>query len=671
MTTRGYRPDIDGLRTLAVLPVVLFHAGFSSFSGGYIGVDVFFVISGYLITSILVADAERGTASILGFYDRRIRRIFPALITVIVATIIGCLFIMLPSELMKVAQSAVGAVLFYSNIYFWGTTDYFSGAPYENPLLHTWSLAVEEQFYIFWPLILLFLAKGPKRKLLLPLTLIAAVISFSMAEYLVERSAKTAFYMFPPRAWELFAGAILALLPHKEIGSRGVRQVTSFIGAMLLVVPIFVYEEGSRFPAAAAVPPVLGTALLILANVRQDTWMARLLSNRVMVGIGLISYSLYLWHWPVISLFRLAAGRPSTTIEASAIVLLSIALAWISWKYVEAPFRYAKAARTRGTKDQKRVLAWGLVSITTVVALSGAILIARGFPQRLPADAAFVDTYPTAPFKITVGCALGGRIRPGAIENCMTSGPAERAARMLIWGDSHARAYAPGLTELARQNGSELLVLVRSSCAPLPGVTPVAFSADHSTRCAAFNGAVLKAALDSPTVTTVVIGAYWSKFTQTDPMPGEEPNVARLLTDARTTMPSIADNMRVIRESLDRTAAALEAQGKQLVIMKQPPNFATSARKCLARARWARKDEHQCDVQITKLLSERRTISSALEAVATNHRNVRLVDPVSTLCHKDRCAVAEGRFPLYRDAHHLSDIGSRLAAKAFPRELLN
>lgn len=330
-----YRSEIDGLRAVAVVPVILYHAGSDLFSGGYVGVDVFFVISGYLITSILVDDLARGHFSIGRFYERRARRILPALFFVLLCTTAVAWAGMVPSQLDSYARALVAVVLFVSNVHFWRSEDYFAPVAELNPLLHTWSLAVEEQFYIAFPLFLLALWRFGSRPLLLIIGALS-LVSLALAEWGWRNEPAASFFLLPTRAWELGAGAICALLLRD--GTVPGRPLLAGLGLGLVAVSVFAFDDETPFPSLYTLAPVGGTALVILFA-RAGSPIARLLSLRIMVAVGLVSYSAYLWHQPLFALARVhSVAHPSQELLL-ALVLATFALAAFSWRFVEQPFR--------------------------------------------------------------------------------------------------------------------------------------------------------------------------------------------------------------------------------------------------------------------------------------------------------------------------------------------
>lgn len=329
-----YRKEIDGLRAIAIIPVILFHVGYNLVSGGFIGVDIFFVISGYLITTIILYQHESGSFSIINFYKRRAKRILPALFFVMLACIPFSLMLMLPSQMRSFSKSLIAATISISNILFWSESGYFAAIGNEKPLLHTWSLAVEEQYYLIYPALALTGLKLGK-KYTLHIIIITAVLSFILCNW-GKVSTSANFFFLHSRAWELLSGAIVAFI----IFEHGVQSnnILSVSGLLLILIPVFIYNEKTPYPSSYTLAPVLGTALIIMFSGNR-TFVSRLLSINILVGTGLISYSLYLWHQPIFAFARLRSIDVSTPATSSVLILLSYLLASLSWKYIEKPSR--------------------------------------------------------------------------------------------------------------------------------------------------------------------------------------------------------------------------------------------------------------------------------------------------------------------------------------------
>ena len=330
-----YRPEIDGLRALSVVPVILFHAGFELFSGGFVGVDVFFVISGYLITTILIEDIENKRFSIVNFYERRARRILPALFFVMLVCIPFAWKIFNPFQFREFSQSVFATTTFMSNFFFLTKADYWGLRAEEMPLLHTWSIAVEEQYYVLFPVFLILAWRFGKNCVFWMIVIMAA-ISLLLSEWGWRNTPSVNFYLAPTRAWELFAGSIAAFIVQKQ----GVQNNNwlALVGLCAISFSIFFYDETTPFPSVYALVPVLGVFLFLL-HAEKETFAAKLLSNKGFVGIGLISYSAYLWHQPILVFSRVSVGDELHVLALTCIVVSIFLISFLSWKYIETPFR--------------------------------------------------------------------------------------------------------------------------------------------------------------------------------------------------------------------------------------------------------------------------------------------------------------------------------------------
>ena len=374
----GYRREIDGLRAVAVLPVILFHAGFEVFSGGFVGVDVFFVISGYLITSIILRERGEGRFSILKFYERRARRILPALFVVVLACLPFALAWMLPWQLKDFGQSALAVALFSSNILFWRQSGYFAPAAEQQPLLHTWSLGVEEQYYILFPLMVLVLWRFGIRRMGWVIAA-AALASLGLSELGWRMQPTANFYLLPTRAWELLAGSLLAIWLTSRSRPTGLTaEAGGALGLGLIVWSILSLDKGTPFPGLWALLPVGGSVLVILCA-SPATWTGRLLGWGPMVGIGLISYSAYLWHQPLFAFARIRSIEAPSTGLMVTLAVLALGLAWITWRYVERPFRNPAQV------SRPRIFAGALAGSLLMIATGLTFVLANGLPGRIPA----------------------------------------------------------------------------------------------------------------------------------------------------------------------------------------------------------------------------------------------------------------------------------------------
>jgi len=461
----NYRSDIDGLRAVAVLPVVFFHAGVG-FSGGFVGVDIFFVISGYLISRVLLRDWERGQYSIVMFYERRVRRIIPALFAVIAFTFVFSAVLLIPKDFHDFSASAVAATAFFSNILFYEQSGYFATAAHYKPLLHTWSLAVEEQFYILYPLLLWISVKYFRRYFSF-LAATGIILSLAACQFAVIKRPDMAFYLSPFRAWELLIGCLVALGVFPPMKSDAIRNVACLVAALLLLYPIFFYSPDTPFPGVAALVPCAGAAILLHSHEAGDTLVGRVLSSSPFVFFGKISYSLYMWHWPLLVLARLILLRPLHPIEGLGVASLSVGAAYFSWRYIELPFRKPDRIARSKLFQMAAMGAGVLLLAATYGAASG------GMPWRFAPQvntlAAYNDSTKTTQWLAErgMGDCFQGENNPklAAALRCMSV--SNEGRNILVWGDSHAAYAFPGVWELGRREGITTRLISMASCFPI------------------------------------------------------------------------------------------------------------------------------------------------------------------------------------------------------------
>lgn len=535
-----YRRDIDGLRAISVLSVVAFHIQRSLLPGGFLGVDVFFVISGYLITGIIWREALARDFSIARFYERRIRRIAPALLTMLIVATAAAAAILLPRDLVGHGKAALATLTFVANIYFWRDTNYFARVAEEKPLLHMWSLGVEEQFYIFFPLLIMLLVWRTRRWApwaVLAMTVASYLLNIAMVEL---GNTFPAFYLLPTRAWELGAGAFLALLP-PAAAARYERFAPAggWIGLALVVVGIVAKAQSvSAIPTTTAV--IIGATLVLWAggNGRQQGGVAKVLGFGPMVFFGLISYSLYLWHWPIIVLAKYYLVRDLTLPEGLAAFALMVVLATLSWRFIERPFR-SKAMTV------PRLLAWSGGGTLVVAAMAASILATGGFPSRLNGEAAAINAAVDSNYR----CPVTKTLRLGTSRGCPlvlpTGNPAD--ADVLLIGNSHAQMYAPVVADILRHRNLTGALVMANTCLPSTKVNV------RSGNCNAIVASYLSEVAKLPRPKLIIIAFNWS------PDQGG-------FVDASNTPIAITRN-EVLISALDDTIDRLHAMGKQVMLI--------------------------------------------------------------------------------------------------------
>ena len=648
----AYRPEIDGLRAIAVLAVVLFHAGLGV-PGGFVGVDVFFVISGFLITSLILKELEAGSFSLVTFWERRARRILPAAVVTVLVTLVAGWVILTPFDFDVLAKSALSQVTFAANLFFWRSMNYFTGSAEEQPLLHTWSLAVEEQFYMVVPLVLLVAFRTRLRfspAWLNALFVAAFAASLALSIALLPTKPTATFYLLPTRAWELLAGSLVAasVVPVISLGSAA-REALCAVGLAAIIIPCFLYTKDTAFPGAAALPPCLGTALFIWAGNSQVTPRGRLpllpalLSSRPVVFVGLISYSLYLWHWPLIAFSHYKALEPLPLSGRVAVVVASALLAVLSWKYIESPFRVRRLGTSR-----LRLFAWSGAGLATVAATGAAVVAWHGFPFRFSASVQAFDrakgeglrSNQTVP-ALTLDAARAGEVpRFGA--------PEGRPA-LLVWGDSHARAIFPAALAAAEARGSAVTVAWTTSTPPLLDYVPDPVTGRFSLRDAApaFAAAVVNHVRKSG-IPHVLLAARWSWYFGAGPdRPSAEPSSSSLSA------------------ALLHTVETLRHEGVRVSILREVPAHHAPVPKALIAQ--ATRGTDLAPFVCTK--ADLKQLNASLDSLtpALESAGARILDLSQSLATPsgDSFLMQRDGEPLYYDEHHLTQAGARSLSPAF------
>ena len=627
----AYRADVDGLRAVAVLSVVLYHYGAAWLPGGFTGVDVFFVISGFLITGILRREIESGEFSLLAFYDRRIRRIFPALLVMLAVSLAAGWFLLMPGDYADLGGSAAFAALGFGNFFFFSNTGYFDQAADLQPLLHTWSLGVEEQFYLAWPVALwLSLRLVRSRKRFLGLFGIGLALAFAYAVGEVDINPKAAFYLPGPRAWELAVGAFIAFLP--ALKGRLPGELASLGGAALVGWSLFGVDSKMAFPGVNAVYACLGAALLLWP--KQSTVIAKGLAARPMVWVGLISYSLYLWHWPVLVLYRhYTEGNWPGKTEIAALFAAALVISYLSWRFVERPFR------------KPRLAAWQTVgagaAAACVVGLAGHLTLeAEGIPARVGPETMAMSGLHVMwkwPCKYRFVEELGGG------NHCVFGADWKSAGkRAVLWGDSHAEHLAPLVAASAK--GSSLSVALVDSCpASLGGSVRRVWAQvpDFVQRCQDRRESVLRAVRNGH-VDVLVLGASWN-------------HLAKYVSSPMDDLEGKALVLFGLRELLQDLARM--PTPPRVILVDQFPNFSRDPVACeLANTsgliRKSNCEENTKDAYAWSAVAQPKSFPG-FSQLREEFPFVQVITPREVMCAEGGCETRfDGEF-LFRDATHL------------------
>ncbi|MGE4266702.1 MAG: acyltransferase family protein [Deferribacterales bacterium] len=623
-----YRSDIDGLRTLAVMPVIFYHAGMTLFSGGYVGVDIFFVISGYLITSIIVRELDEDKFTIANFYVRRVKRIFPALYFLLAFTFILSFFSLMPAHFEGFGKSVVSTVLFGSNILFWRESGYFDAQAETKPLLHTWSLGVEEQFYIFFPIMLMLIARyGNKKYVRFALTLF--VLSFGLSVWGTKNYPEAAFYLIPFRTWELMLGALIALGFFPKTDRILNLNLMSLAGFLMICVSIFTYKPSTPFPGYAALLPCVGTALIIMA---QGGFINQILSLKPIVTIGLLSYSLYLWHWPLFALrnYWESANIPEFYKSDYFLIFLTFAFASFSYYVVEKPLRIKKIQNKKlFFRYTYAVMAVGCLVGTTAI-------VTNGIPQRIPEDVARLAHVPNSKFK-TKECYELSADAIKAHRYC-GMGVADVKPKFALWGDSHALALSDGIDKLAKETGTGGVFMSSSACPPLLGLAGT--NRAKANECIETNLAVGEELAENRHIKKVILVCRWQKYTDT-PQKVEE-----------------------FRQALDRTLERLKGKDIYFVLDNAEANFDVPrelAKNALLKAYLpALASSAELRIPDETYEKENSPLLTLLQYYEDMDR-FTVIPLFKALCDEDGCITEHNGRALYYDDDHLSVYGAQYA----------
>ncbi len=644
-----YRADIDGLRAIAVIAVIFFHADIPGFSGGFVGVDIFFVISGFLITSIILKEIHDGTFSIAKFYERRIRRIFPALFPVIAFTLIVGIFIFDYKTFKQLGQSITSTTLFASNILFWMQSGYFDSPSLQKPLLHTWSLAVEEQFYIFFPLFLAGINKFLDKRYL-PWTLLIGFLSLITSIYGVYNQPSPTFYLVPTRAWELLVGSIIALRVISPPQSNIFRSLLAIFGVALIFYSIIFYTKFIIFPGHNAIFPVLGTACIIHSGIGGQSSIGKLLGLKPLVFIGLISYSLYLWHWPLIVFAKYLLFRELSTLEVSVIIFITFIISVLSLQYIEKPFRGHQPIIPE--RNKLFALSALIMLIASVIGL--VIHLQNGMPYRSEANATIMKYDNEQEWKKNV------EIEENAA-NAITAGKAppiigakNTTPSFILWGDSHARVLSTVVYEKAKQYRLSGFLATNSGAPPILSLDQKKPHFNGSQ----FNEGVISFIKSHPEVKTVILSSMWAAYANRDNMQD----------DPLTWKPKQSDNESnsvLLRKGIIKTVNILLGLGRKIIIINDVPLIGGDALRLYCVHSLTGESYNDLLPTISKYKKNNQTVYDLFQEL-TKRPDVTLISPESMLFDiNKRARLTNNNILLYRDDNHLSHYGTLFVAPLF------
>ncbi|WP_104205315.1 acyltransferase family protein [Billgrantia saliphila] len=639
-----YRPDIDGLRAIAVILVVAYHAGVPGFGFGFIGVDVFFVISGYLITSLLLRELESsGSISLLSFYGRRVRRLMPAMAVVITSSLVlGYIFLTPIGQQQSLAESAIASIAFFANYYFIATTGgYFDGPTDQVPLLHMWSLSVEEQFYALWPVLLIAsvaMARRYEKRTWAVIATLAALgigVSFFYGVWLTHANPNAAYFSVLSRGWQLLAGSLLACLVGHGLLPRTSKAAMSVLaagGAALLLGAALVIEGSHAYPGWVGVLPVLSALALIVAGFGSSSGpVSRLLSTKPFVFVGKISYPWYLWHWPLLAMARTYHLGEADLVRDVGLASLSFGLAYLTYQLVEKPSVgfFAK----RSVSHKQLVKLGGLTSILLAFAAFGLMSHANqqksmGFYRQLESAAEDVPD-------LRAKCHLSTPYKGLPDESDCVNRPDRESPDLLLWGDSHADHYSPMLDELSRDLQFTFLQRTFSTCPPLMGYShghTQGHPQENDRNCELFKDEMERelSRLAERGLAGVVLSASWLGRTSSE------------------------THLSLAEEGLRNTVDTLLGYGLRVIVMAPTPVFSVPMTDCLAR-----RTVESCSSFQRRLEKRREAILAVMHEIAEEEPSVRVVDFYERLCPGGKCNSILGDTVVYRDKHHLTTRAAR------------
>jgi len=616
----AYRPDIDALRAVAVLAVVIFHLARDVCPGGFVGVDVFFVISGYLITGQIYQGLAAKDFTLGGFYRRRVNRLLPALLVMLAVVFFAGLILLSAFDLTRLAKTALLSATGFSNVYLWKEYgNYFYSGSAEAPLLHTWSLAVEEQFYLIWPLVLMGLCRLPKRWLI-PVLSAALLLFIALSESSVRYATSAAYFLLPSRFFEPLTGALLAVIVANLEGRRFNASLSSacgIVGLLMIAWSCLMLTEATLFPGLNALPSTVGTALVIIGGLNRNSASFRMLAIKPLVFIGVMSYSIYLWHWPIIAYLTYYGVKLGTT-GSLAVLACTLVLGWASWRFVEVPFRRS-GSRLPPRAFFARRYATPVLGLLAVMAVCMKF---DGFPQRWDQQVLVFDgIVSTKPNEIRAGCHVSTQQYRTLPNDSCVLGARSRKVEGLLIGDSYANHFTGMIDILAAHDGIALQDYTMDGCEPIIGFSNLR-QASYADKCRS------RTAFDYRLIGNhhykyVILAAHWPQ-----------------------------DENGIVAKAMTRSVDLVLASGSKLVIVLSNQTIRDAATCPVRKLMYA--SDRNCAVR------DLPDAPSYLRDIQKSHPEITFIDPNAVICDGKQCSPIVGNVPLYRDDGHLNDVGSRL-----------
>ncbi len=634
---REYRADIDGLRGIAVLSVLIFHLGVTKVSGGFVGVDIFFVITGYLFGKFALTPIHDGRFQLHDYYNRRARRLFPAFLVTMGLTSMVAFILLMPSDLVNFWKSLQSAFLFMSNIYFASASGYFDASSTSKPILHVWSLSTESQFYFLFPLITVLIRNSKKS-----LTALWGIgfFSFITSAVLMHWSPESAYYELPSRAWEILLGAYIW---HISTSTDKIKCITpansqmiGVCGFIMIGIALFTFNNKTPFPGYAALLPCFGAAALLIAGTKRNMPVAKTLSQKPLVYLGKISYSLYLIHWPIIVFTLYVLDRPLNYVESAAIFFFTIIVAELMHRYIETPFRKEKC------RDRNYFFLRWVYAFLSIAILFSSLCLGRGYDFRIP-EQAYI--YSQARNDWSQEQATCPDNIPEKVKNnqlCKVGSDNQDVPEILLWGDSHATAILPAVQITAEKLGLTVIVATTNGCPPVIDVE------NEKRNCLATNEAILNL-IQTRTFNAILLAANWGSY--------NHDNAIKLTGGGGDFSARIA-----------KTIDEISTKSDKLILVDQVPRYIVDVPNYLAKEKalsWLK--GHSNISKRPPPISDEEYLNTAILSVKAE--NISHVKPRDILCPEQRCQIDKNGISLYKDGSHLSQKGSAILIPALEKVL--